>query len=185
MQHQGQLHRVLDGADQLIGVLGREDPRHVLYADGAHAHALHLPGHLHILVQRVDGTGGVGYGAGGHGPALHRLFYCHLKVVQVVQGVKNTDDVYAVFHGGTDKTPHHIIAVVLVAQNVLPSQQHLQLGIGHLGPYLTQTLPGVLVEKAQAHVEGGSAPALHRVEAGLVHLLQYPLKLLVGQPSWL
>ena len=47
-----------------------------------------------------------------------------------------------------------------VAQDVLAAEQHLQLGVGQALFQGAQALPGVFVQKAHAHVEGGAAPAL-------------------------
>lgn len=57
---------------------------------------------------------------------------------------------------------------MLIAQDILTTQQHLQLGVGHLGTDLTQPLPGVLLQVAQADVKGSAAPDLSGVEASLV-----------------
>ena len=181
MYHQGQVYRVLDGGDQVIGGLGGQNTGHVLDADGAHAHAGHFLDHAHILVQGVDRAGGVGDSAGSKSAAAYRLLNGDLQVVDVVEGIENAHDVDAVFHRGADKAAHNVVRVVLVAQNVLATQQHLQLGVGHLGADLSQPLPGVLVQVAQAHVKGGSAPAFHRVESGLIHGLQYGLELVIAQ----
>ena len=48
-------HRVLDGGDQIIGVLGPHDAGHILDADGLHAHALQVLHHLDVLLQGVTG----------------------------------------------------------------------------------------------------------------------------------
>ena len=81
-----------------------------------------------------------------------------------------------------DKAAHDVVGIVLVSKDVLPAQQHLQLGVGHLGADLSQTFPRILVQVAQAHIEGGSAPTFHRVKPCLVHRLQYGLELVIAQP---
>ncbi len=124
------------------------------------------------LVVKADGTGGVG-------PLLHRLVDGNLQVAGIVQSVENTDDVDAVFHGVLHELAHHIVGVVLVAQDILASQEHLQLGVGHFGADLPQPLPGILVQVAQAHIKGGAAPHLGGIIAGLVDGLQNGLKLAV------
>jgi len=68
-----------------------------------------------------------------------------------------------------------------VAQNVLTAQQHLQLGVGHGGADLAQTLPGIFVQVAQADVKSGAAPAFDGVVADLVDDTEHGLKLLEGQ----
>ena len=179
MYNDGQSHRVLDGGDEVVGLLGGENTRHVLDANGAYAHLRHLLAHLNVLVERVNGACGVGDGAGGLSAGLHGLLYRDLEVVNIVERVENTDDINAVFYRAAHEAAHHVVAVMLVAEDVLSAQQHLELGIGHMRLYLAQSLPRVLVEKAQAHVEGCAAPALYGVEAGLVHRLKYGFKFVV------
>ena len=91
-------------------------------------------------------------------------------VAQVVERVKCTDDIDAVVDGLLDKIVHHVVRIVLVAQYVLAAKQHLQLGIGQGFPQLAQTLPGILIQKAQAGVKSCSAPAFQRIIADLVQL---------------
>ncbi len=59
VHHDRQIHRVLDGGDQIVGVLGRQDARHILDADGGSAHGLELADDLHVLFQGVHGAGGI------------------------------------------------------------------------------------------------------------------------------
>ena len=70
---------------------------------------------------------------------------------------------------------------MLVAQNILTAQKHLELGVGHCSADLAQSFPRVLIEEAQAHIEGGTAPALGRVVTGLVKLGEDRFKLLIGK----
>ena len=174
-------HRILDGGDQIIGVLGAHDTGHILDADGLHTHALQVLHHLNVLLQGVNRAGGEADGAGGVGALLVGLVNGHLQIAHVVECVKNPDDVDAVLHGVLHKLAHHVVGVVLIAQDVLAAEQHLQLGVGHLGADLAQPLPGVLPQIAQAYVKGGAAPHLGGVEAGLIHGLQDGLKLVVGE----
>ena len=180
VDHDGQIDRVLDRADEVIGGLRAHDAGHVLDADRAHAHGDQLLDDLDVLLARVDGAGGVGNGAGSDRAGLDRLLDRHLEVVGIVQGVEDTDDVDAVANTGTHETAHDIVGIVLVAQNVLAAQQHLQLGVGHGGADAAQALPGVLVQIAEADVKGSAAPALHGVEARLVDRPQDRLELLIA-----
>ena len=112
---------------------------------------------------------------------LHGLLNGDLKVAHVVQRVENADDVDAVLHGILHELAHHVVGIVLIAQDVLAPQQHLQLGVGHLGADLAQSLPGVLLQIAQAHIKGSAAPDLGGIITGLVDGLQNGLKLAVRQ----
>jgi hypothetical protein len=87
-------------------------------------------------------------------------------VAQVVEGVEDAEHVHAVFGRTVDEAVHHRVFVVAVAQQVLPTQQHLQARIGHQRAEGSQALPRVFVQEADAGVEGGAAPAFHRPVAG-------------------
>ena len=55
----------------------------------------------------------------------------------------------AVADRALDELFHHVVRIVLVAQNVLAAQQHLQLGIRQGLAQLAQALPRILVQEAQ------------------------------------
>ena len=92
------------------------------------------------------------------------------QVPHIVQRVENADDVDAVFNGLAAEGVHHVIGIVLVAQNVLATEQHLQLRVLHVLADGPQPLPRILVQETHTGVEGGAAPALQRVVAdGIQH----------------
>ena len=72
---------------------------------------------------------------------------------------------------------------MLVAENILAAQQHLELGVGQLLAKLAQTLPRVLAEEAQTHIKGGTAPAFDGVEARFVNGVKDRLELVVTKPG--
>ena len=183
MDHHGDGEILLQGGDQLKGRLGAHDARHVLDADGLTAHLLQLPAQLHEHLQIVDGAGGIAEGPGHMRAALQALIHCHLNIAQVVQSVEDADDVDAVFHALAHESPDDIVGIMLIAQQVLAPQQHLQLGILHMAADGAQPLPGILVQIAQAAVKGSAAPALQRVISGLIHLFQDGQKISRGHPG--
>ena len=65
-----------------------------------------------------------------------------------------------------------------VAQDILPAEQHLELGVLEVGLDGAQALPRVLLQVAQAGVEGRAAPAFHGMVAALVHVIQHAQKIL-------
>ena len=104
-----------------------------------------------------------------------------LQIAEIVQGVEDADDVDAVLDGQLDELLDHVVVVVLVAQQVLAAQQHLQAGVGHMLLDVAQPLPGILAQIAEAGIEGGAAPALDGVIAGLVHGFEDVLIVGIGQ----
>ena len=162
--------RLLQPLDEGVGVHGQQEVGHVLDADGAGTHFLQRLGQLYEVVLVVDGGDGVAHG-GLHLAAvlpggLDGLF----QIPHIVQRVENADDVDAVFNGLAAESVHHIVGIVLVAQDVLATEQHLQLRVLHVLADGPQPLPRVLVQETHTGVEGGAAPALQRVVAdGIQH----------------
>ena len=165
VQVDGHIHVLLQTLDQRVSVHGQQQVSHVLDAQGVGAHLLQLLGHLHEVILVVDGGDGVGEGSLDDTAVLLGGLDGLLQVAHVVQSVENTDDVNAVFDGLAAESVHHVVGVVLVAQNVLAAEEHLQLGVGQSGLQLAQTLPGIFVQETHAAVEGSAAPALQRVVA--------------------
>ena len=130
MQVDGDGNGFLQSLDQGIGVHGQEKVRHILDADGISAHLLQLLGQLYEIGLVVNGGDGVGQG----GLHLAAIFLCGLygllQVAYIVQSVENTDDVDAVFNGFATEGIYHIVGIVLVAQDILAPEEHLQLGVG-------------------------------------------------------
>ena len=168
MQVDRHADRRLEAADELVRVHRREQPGHVLDAEGVGAEILQASGQidepvnavhrargvadrgLHVLVRAADG------GDGG------------FHVADVVQGVEDAENVHAVGGSPLDEGVHHVVGIVAIAHQILPPQQHLEPRIGHDALDRAQAFPGVLLEESQAGVEGGSAPDLQRPEADLV-----------------
>ena len=167
----GHVHALLQPLDQGVGVHGQQQVGHVLDAQGVGAHLLQLLGQLHEVVLVVDGGDGVGEGGLHDAAVLLGGLDGLLQVPHVVEGVEDADDVDAVLNGLAAEGVHHVVGVVLVAQDVLAPEEHLQLGVGQVLAQGPQPLPGVLLQKAHAHIEGGAAPALQGVVAdGVQHL---------------
>lgn len=171
VQMDGHFDDLLDALDELIRDVRNQDACHILDADDVRAHVLELFGELDEVLGRVNGAGRIAdcclADAIVHFAALHRLAH----VARVVERVEDADDVDAVIDGLLDELLDDVVGVVLVAENVLPSQKHLQLGVGHRLAQLAQSLPRILVEEAQAGVERRAAPALNRIVTDLVELI--------------
>ena len=176
VQDQGDIaDGVLDALDEVLGLIRAHGTGHVLQADGIEAHVLELLAHLDIFFNRVDRALRVGDAAGRDG-VLGGVLLGGLErggdVAEVVQCVEDTQDVDAVLDGQFDELLDDIVMVVLVAEQVLAAQQHLQLGVGHGLADIAQSLPRILAQIAQAGIERRAAPAFHGVIAGLVHFGQ-------------
>ena len=175
----GHGHGFLEPLDEGIGIQRQEEIGHVLDADDVRTHLLQLLGQLDEVRLVVDGGDGVAHGSFHHAAVLFGGADGLLQVAHVVEGVEDADDVDAVFNGLAAEGIHHVVGVVLVAQDILSPEEHLKLGVGQSLAQCPQPLPGVLVQKAHARVEGGAAPALQgpvadgvQDLAGREHILQ-------------
>jgi len=169
----GQVNLLLDGSDQVIGILWGYQPGHVLDADGIAAKLRKLHGKIGKLVDGVDGTYGVADSA--LDVLLHSLG-CRdraLHIADVVHGIEDPEYVHAVLRCLLHESVHDVIGVMPVPDQVLPAQQHLHWSFRHGLLQCSQALPGVLVQKTYARIEGGTAPHLDGEESDLVHLLRY------------
>ena len=170
------VHGNLDGlfqlGDQLIAGVGLEQAGHILDADGVSAHLLEslgIVGEVLVVMYRAQGVADAGLNMG---TLLVGCLDGSLQVAGVVQRVKDTDDVDAVGNGLLDEVLDGVISVGTVAQHVLAAEQHLQLLMGQFLAQDAQTLPGILVQEADAGVERSAAPALNGEIRDLVHFGQ-------------
>ena len=155
-----------------LGAVGREHAGHVLDGNGVGAQILHLLAVLQVAVQRVDRRHGVGDGALEVAAAfLDGLGVVH-DVADVVEGVEHAEHVDAVALGSLDETVADLARVVLVPHEVLAAGQHGERRVRRVRLDRSQTLPRVLVEKAQARVERRTAPRLDGPVPDPVHLRQ-------------
>lgn len=170
VQMYGHAHLLLNPLYHLISFIGQQQIGHILYADCIRAHLFHFPGQLHKIILRMHGAGGVAYSAFGDSAVFFAGFNRLLQIAQIVQRVKNPYDIYAVLYGFLYKHIHYVVRVMLISQNVLPSEKHLQLGVGHGLFKRAQALPRILVQKTQTGVKGGASPAFQGI---IAHAVQH------------
>ena len=94
------------------------------------------------------------------------------KVSRVVERVEDAQDIDAVLNRLLHKGLDDIVRIIVIAQKVLAAQQHLQLGVLHMGANGAQALPGILVQKAQARIERRAAPNLKRLVTAAIEGFQ-------------
>ena len=162
----------LEAPDELLSVVWREECRHVLDADGIGAHVDQPVGDFEVVIERVHRRNRVHHRTLEMLPGLLDRRGGRLEVADVVERVEHSEDVHPVLGRLVHEAADDIVAVVTVADDVLAAQQHLQGRAHDMLLDQAQTLPRVLVEEAQGGVEGRASPALERVVADLVHLLE-------------
>ncbi len=120
VQVQGDVVALLDFTDQLKGGMRGEDAGHVLDGDGVNAGLQQLFGEVEPGLQGVGRAGGIAEGALGVGAVAADRLQGGLHVARVVHGIKDAEDVHAVFDGALHEALHHVVGVVAVAEQVLP-----------------------------------------------------------------
>ena len=111
---------------ELAGRAGREDAGHVLDGEGVDAHRLLLLRELHVVLDGVDGRGGVGDRALRVATVLLHARDGLLQIARVVQRVEHAEDVHPVLAREGDEPVHDVVGIVLVAEQVLSAQEHLE-----------------------------------------------------------
>ena len=160
----------LQRLDQLAGGVRSQQTGHVLDRHRVTTHRFHLFGLVNEGLDRVHRAGGVAQGALGMFAGGFHGFDGHTQVTHVVHRVEDAEYVDAIHGGLGDKGAHHVIAVVAIAKQVLPAQEHLQTGVGQRRLEQAQALPRVFLEEAHTGVEGRAAPDFQRPVANLIEL---------------
>ena len=94
-----------------------------------------------------------------------------LEVSDIVQRIKDTDNIHTVCNSLLNEIFKNIVSIVTVAQHILTSEKHLELGVGHILTDYSQSLPGILVEETDTSIKCCAAPDLCGIIADLIHLL--------------
>ncbi len=102
---------------------------------------------------------------------LIRCLHRRLQVADIIQTVKNTDNIDTVRNRLLNKILHHVIRIMIIAQNILPAEEHLQLCILKSCSQLPKPLPGIFLQKPQTRIKCCAAPALYRIISHLIHLI--------------
>ena len=132
------LDRRLEGLDNGIRIIGRDEPCHILDADTVGAHGLKGLCLLDVIFQVVHFSAQTGFGHGIADTALKMfaaLFdnrYHGLKIAIIVQGIKGPENIHPVSGGSFHKGPGHIIGIIAVPHQILGPKQHRERGFFHI-----------------------------------------------------
>ena len=167
---------LLESGDEVEALLRTHNTGHILDAERVTAHLLDLfaKGDKHLEV--MDRTERIADTALRMTAGLDALVHRSLDVAQVVERVEDTDDIHAVLDALAHEAAHGIIRIMMVAEQILTAQQHLQLGIFHVRFDVAEPLPRVLVQISQTTVKCRTAPTFNGVVACLIHVIKNTLK---------
>ena len=132
---------------QLGSSIRKQKTCHILDTDGICTHALDLFCCLCPVIQCV----GISQRVGQCNLCMTFFLVCCLnccfKVSQIIQTVKNTDDINTICNGFLYEIFYHIICIRTVTQDVLSAEQHLQLCIFETITEFTKSLPRILFQE--------------------------------------
>ena len=74
---------------------------------------------------------------------------CFLKVSQVIKAVKDSDDIDSVCDGLLNESINNVICIRSVSEDVLSSEEHLELGVLESVTKLSESLPGIFLEESE------------------------------------
>ena len=87
--------------------------------------------------------------------------FCHFDrkfhVPNIIDRVKNPENINSVLVGLSNEFLDHVIRIVPVPYEVLAPEQHLSIGIFHFFLDISQALPGIFVQVADAAVKGSTS----------------------------
>ena len=129
MQVNGKGGSLLQGGYQLSGRVRGQQAGHILDTQGISAHLLDFLSNILPVIHGVSIAQGIAQSNLSMALFLLGSLNGSLQIADVVEAVKDTDDVNTVCDGFLNKVLHHIVSIVVVAQNILSAEQHLQLGI--------------------------------------------------------
>ena len=123
---------LLESGDKVEALLRTHNTGHILDAERVTAHLLDLFAKGDKQIKVMDRTERIADTALCMTAGLDALVHRSLDVAQVVERVEDTDDIHAVLDTLAHEAAHSIIRIMMVAEQILTAQQHLQLGIFHV-----------------------------------------------------
>ena len=105
-----------------------------------------------------------------------------LKISEIIDGIKHPKDINPHLGGFVHKQSRHIIRIVTISHQVLPSQQHGERGLFKIFFKDPNALKGIFTKKSVHGIEGGASPDLHSPESHAVHLFGYGDHILCPHP---
>ena len=146
-----------------------EQASHVFNADGVSAHLHQFFAQFNKVAIFVVGADGVNNTTLNVSTCSFSSFHCAFQVAGVVQCVEDTHNGNTIINGAFYKFSYNVVSVVVVAQNVLTTKQHLNGSFGKMFFQGTQSFPGIFIQETQAGVKGCTAPSFYSVVADVVN----------------
>lgn len=160
-----------DGANEESGSMGLENTSHVLDSKNVDIKLNQLVDEVEVVLKvvllvRVEHVTAEANGTLHNTAGLVDGLDADLELVNVVQGIKDTENVDTVLLGLVDELVDGVVGKRRVGDTVGTAQKHLEGNVGNKLAHAAETVPGVLVEEAHGDVKGSTTPAFQTVEVG-------------------
>ena len=156
--------------DQVFRAIRTQQARHVFNTDRIGPHLYHFLGQPHKVCRFMIRTGGIDQRALHMGAGFFPCPKGSFQVSRIIEGVKHTDNGDAVLHTLFDKLRYHVVGIMVVTQQVLAAQQHLDGRMGHPVTEDAKATPGIFIQKTQASIKGSAAPGFNGM---IPHVVQF------------
>ena len=145
VQLNGQVNGLFQCGDEFLCLIRREQRCHILNADGIGPCIADTLGVLDVVIRREDRAGRIRNGNLDVRALVLSRVDSSLQIFNVVEGIKDTDNVDAVRDTLLHEVFEHIVRIMAVAQHILAAEQHLQLRVRAIFAQHAQTFPRVLI----------------------------------------
>ena len=128
----GKLYIFFQFSDEHFGYIGGQQASHIFDAENIRSHTFKVFSHLDIEIHIVDRTDCI---ADTTFNCFSAFFHCVngcFYIPEIIERIEDSKNINSYFHRLFDKTLDDIICIMPVAHRILPSQQHLKRGFGHL-----------------------------------------------------
>ena len=159
MDFDRQVNLCFDGLYQVVGLKGLQQTRHILDTDGVCTEICIGFSQIGVNLFCMIGSSGI---RNSHLNMLTSLFsgICStLQVARIVASIEDTENSDTVAGSSLNELIYNVIGIMAITQQVLTTQQHHDGGIGQCSMKLSQALPGIFIQEANAGVKGCSTPA--------------------------
>ncbi len=165
------LYCFLNRRNKLCSCIRKQKSCHIFKADRVCTHIFNLLCNVYPVVHRIGIT-----------QRIRKRYLCMafflicscygcFQISEVIHTVKDTDNINSVCYRLLYKILYHIIRIWTVSKDILPTEKHLKLCVLKAVTELTKPLPRVFFQETQGSIECSAAPALYRMVAYFVHLI--------------
>ncbi len=115
--------------NQFTGSFGHDQTCHILDADRIAIECVEFLCHFDERGDAVDRACCIADRSLQVRAGFFHLLHRPLHVPDIIQGIKNAEDINPVFMGSSNEAIHHVIRVMAVADKVLAAKEHLDRGV--------------------------------------------------------